>query len=91
MRSTRIGRSHAQAVEQAVTSVCASDVEKLLATARLVYDKIDVDGSGSVTGDEVAALAAKMGRRLDPQVAAVLGLKFARVHLRLSNGALLRC
>ena len=62
------GVGTSEAVEAAVAAVCASDAEKLLATARQVYDKIDVDGSGSITGDEIAMLAAKMGRALEPAV-----------------------
>ena len=37
---------------------------KLLSMAREIFDKIDVDGSGTLDRDEVSALSIQMGREL---------------------------
>lgn len=38
---------------------------KLLSMAREIFDKIDVDGSGSITADELALLSRKSGRPIE--------------------------
>ena len=37
----------------------------MIEMARKVYDKIDLDGSGSITSDEIMVLAGRMGKRLE--------------------------
>jgi len=54
----------ASAMKLAVESAASTTAEQLTRMAREIFDKIDVDGSGSITGDELAVLAGRLGKPL---------------------------
>ena len=60
-------------MQKAVDSAASTSAEQLNRMAGEIFAKIDVDGSGSITGDELAVLAGRLGKPLQgDQLVAVL-------------------
>lgn len=51
--------------KEVVEAAAQQSEAKLLSMAREIFDKIDVDGSGSITADELALLSRKSGRPIE--------------------------
>jgi Ca2+-binding EF-hand superfamily protein/serine/threonine protein phosphatase PrpC len=58
------GEERATAMKVAVESAASTTAEQLTRMARDIFEKIDIDGSGSITGDELALLAGRLGKPL---------------------------
>ena len=51
--------------KEVVEAAAQQSEAKLLSMAREIFDKIDVDGSGSITADELALLSRKSGKPIE--------------------------